>query len=195
MFLQTARSAFKRLAYKRFQNVPLYLEFAPEGIFEKPAPPRQPTAQGQEADAARPREDGGALGYAEPGQMHASSTLFIKGLSFATAQASLERRCAQAAEAVGGLLKSVKMPMKSNGQGKALMQGYAFAEFSDHSTAKSVMTRLSGCTIDGHALVVELSHTRLKDSGRTSKVCELCHVKYMQSASAAVNLTQKFSRF
>ena len=33
-----ARRAFKSLAYKRFQNVPLYLEWAPAGIFNADAP-------------------------------------------------------------------------------------------------------------------------------------------------------------
>ncbi len=33
-----ARRAFKSLAYKRFQNIPLYLEWAPAGIFNADAP-------------------------------------------------------------------------------------------------------------------------------------------------------------
>ena len=33
-----ARRAFKGLAYKRFQNIPLYLEWAPAGIFNADAP-------------------------------------------------------------------------------------------------------------------------------------------------------------
>ena len=39
-----ARRAFKALAYKRFQNIPLYLEWAPAGIFRADAPlaPLQP---------------------------------------------------------------------------------------------------------------------------------------------------------
>lgn len=35
-----ARRAFKGLAYKRFQHVPLYLEWAPADIFSAPAPAR-----------------------------------------------------------------------------------------------------------------------------------------------------------
>ena len=40
-----ARRAFKGLAYKRFQNIPLYLEWAPAGIFNADAPivPIKPT--------------------------------------------------------------------------------------------------------------------------------------------------------
>ena len=35
-----ARRAFKALAYKRFQAVPLYLEWAPRGVFAPDAPLR-----------------------------------------------------------------------------------------------------------------------------------------------------------
>ena len=40
-----ARRAFKGLAYKRFQNIPLYLEWAPAGTFNANAPiaPIKPT--------------------------------------------------------------------------------------------------------------------------------------------------------
>ena len=38
---QDARRAFKALAYKRYQHVPLYLEWAPKGIFSSPPKPRE----------------------------------------------------------------------------------------------------------------------------------------------------------
>lgn len=174
--MQTARSAFKRLAYKRFHNVPLYLEFAPEGIFEKQIGQRQEQAPAHSFAAEGAPERADALEFAEPGETHKSSTLFIKGLSFATTQASLQKRCTQAAEAVGGVLRSVKMPMKLSNEGKSLMQGYAFAEFGNHSTAKSVMQKLSASKIDGHTVVVEVSQTASKDLGRSSKVCS-CEVR------------------
>ena len=47
---QDARRAFKSLAYKRYQHVPLYLEWAPKGIFSTPPPPRP--APGTAAPAA-----------------------------------------------------------------------------------------------------------------------------------------------
>ncbi len=38
--MQDARRAFKALAYKRYQAVPLYLEWAPRTIFSSPPPAR-----------------------------------------------------------------------------------------------------------------------------------------------------------
>ena len=50
-----ARRAFKGLAYKRFQHVPLYLEWAPADVFSAPAPARM-------VGAAEPCEYGSKYG-------------------------------------------------------------------------------------------------------------------------------------
>ncbi|CAI7833097.1 unnamed protein product, partial [Closterium sp. NIES-53] len=59
-----AKRAFKGLAYKRYQHVPLYLEWAPEGIFLEPAAPSdaQAHANTTAAAAAASREAGGGVG-------------------------------------------------------------------------------------------------------------------------------------
>jgi multiple RNA-binding domain-containing protein 1 len=44
-----ARRAFRGLAFKRFKDVPLYLEWAPAGIFTSDAPPKPRTAVGVHA--------------------------------------------------------------------------------------------------------------------------------------------------
>lgn len=41
-----ARKAFRGLAYKRFHNVPIYLEWAPSDIFSAPAPSQVPSVTG-----------------------------------------------------------------------------------------------------------------------------------------------------
>ena len=162
--------------------MPLYLEFASDAVFDKPAAPTAAEAPSQNPPASDAQD---TLEFVEPGEPRASSTLFIKGLAFGTTQASLQERCSKAAAAVGGLLRSVKMPTKKNAQGKELMQGYAFAEFSNHSTAKSVMHRMNGSHIDGHSVVVELSQRGGKESAQGIKVllqsggampaCLTCH--------------------
>lgn len=151
--------------------MPLYVEFAPDAVLDKPPAPREAEAPSQ-APLANDAQDG--LDFFEPGETHGSSTLFIKGLSFGTTQASLQKRCAKAAAAVGGILRSVTIPTKKNAQGKDLMQGYAFAEFSNHDTAKSVMHRMNGTSIEGHSVVVELSQTGGKGSARGIKVLLQC---------------------
>ena len=53
-----ARKAFKGLAYKRYRHVPVYVEWAPEGIFVGD----QPVGSVNGVAARTPKIDGGGLG-------------------------------------------------------------------------------------------------------------------------------------
>ncbi|KPP56577.1 hypothetical protein Z043_125793, partial [Scleropages formosus] len=85
-----AKRAFTRLAYTKFQHVPLYLEWAPAGVFSTPPqekakkPPAEsnPEAQEQRADAA-------ASGDEEEEESVPGCTLFVKNLNFSTSEETL----------------------------------------------------------------------------------------------------------
>jgi multiple RNA-binding domain-containing protein 1 len=74
-----ARATFKRLAYRRFKDVPLCLEKAPKGIFEA-----EPTSKITGVEAKKGSSDVLAADTEEPG-----STLYIKNLDFSTTQTGL----------------------------------------------------------------------------------------------------------
>ena len=58
-----ARKAFKGLAYKRYKHVPIYVEWAPEGIFRDDAPKGGPAGgPAKTPRAAAPADDGGGGG-------------------------------------------------------------------------------------------------------------------------------------
>lgn len=87
------QAAFRKLAYKRFMHVPLYLEWAPLDIFGEEG------AQGAvEAPVSKHRaaKDGGESGAAvvtgdeDVADAEESSTLFVKNLNFDTTSESLE---------------------------------------------------------------------------------------------------------
>eukprot|EP00967_Tisochrysis_lutea_P007301 scaffold8684_cov20-Tisochrysis_lutea.AAC.1 len=107
---QDARSAFKALAYKKYQHVPLYLEWAPQDIFS--VPPPSPQEQQQAARARQPaaaangkatavpaagKKQGGVeamegvQGGDDEGDEDAVSTLYVKNLAFATTDAGLRK--------------------------------------------------------------------------------------------------------
>ena len=110
----SAKIAFKALAYRKFRHVPLYLEFAPAGIFAASA--KAPATQPVEAEAiggkgALPpgQRAMGGLGSAKAAHLADQAlqakqsggseqpeeaqalTIFVKNLSFATDDAALER--------------------------------------------------------------------------------------------------------
>ena len=109
-----AKIAFKALAYRKFRHVPLYLEFAPAGIFaaSAKAPATQPVEAGAigGAVALPPGEKAmGGLGSSKAAHLADQAlqakqsggsdrpeeaqalTIFVKNLSFATDDAALER--------------------------------------------------------------------------------------------------------
>ena len=125
---QDARRAFKALAYKRYQHVPLYLEWAPRGIFSAPPPPRPAAAaaaaaaKGSTTAAAAAAPTAAAAGgkaggkAAKPAAAEAelltglaeaqadeaeSSTIYVKNLAWATAEAALRAHFDAAVSAAG----------------------------------------------------------------------------------------------
>tara|TARA_B110000977_G_scaffold17463_1_gene21213 strand:+ start:696 stop:1292 length:597 start_codon:yes stop_codon:yes gene_type:complete len=92
-----ARKAFKGLAYKRYKHVPIYVEWAPVGIFVSDAPTVRGIRGGNSAGAdvpnAAPRADAAVHGASDEKRTKTddddeenASRLFVKGLSFQTSE-------------------------------------------------------------------------------------------------------------
>ena len=90
---RVVQAAFRKLAYKRFMHVPLYLEWAPLDIFgeegdqgavEAPASKHRAAKDGDESGAAVVDGDEGEVDAED------SSTLFVKNLNFDTTSEALE---------------------------------------------------------------------------------------------------------
>ncbi|PRW58148.1 Multiple RNA-binding domain-containing 1 [Chlorella sorokiniana] len=97
---QDARRAFKSLAYKRYQHVPLYLEWAPKAIFSSPPPPRSAPAA---AAAASKPASGAAAAAAAPA---APAVAAGKGAKASKAKAGSVAAAAPEAELLTGLAEA-----------------------------------------------------------------------------------------
>lgn len=171
-----ARSAFRGLAYRRLQHVPLYLEWAPAGIFNGPAasaPLRAPKAAAK-AEAAESAGDEATADLVQAADVDVDDAeaepqmLFVKNLAWKTDDASLRRHFDKAASAVGGTCRSAKVAMRQEKgkKGKALSMGFGFVECSSESVAKAVLKQLQGMELDGHKLLIQLSQRkRLPEDG------------------------------
>lgn len=132
-----AKRAFKGLAYKRFESVPLYLEWAPGHSFAESAPvlpkltepesqkPRSEQMEEREAIASLSGRGGGASSSASSAPFAHSgaeeqeaneeteepegqiATVFVKGLSFGTTEDGLREMFAEI-----GSLRAVRIPRK-----------------------------------------------------------------------------------
>jgi multiple RNA-binding domain-containing protein 1 len=137
-----ARAAFKRLAYRRFKDVPLYLEKAPQGIFTVEPTQKLVGIQAKpgSSDLLTTETDD------EPG-----STLYVKNLDFSTTQAAL----ADAFKHFPGFRVALLKTKPPNARGERLSMGFGFVTFASKETASAALN--AGIVLDGRALEVKFA--------------------------------------
>uniref|UniRef100_A0A7N6AVP7 Probable RNA-binding protein 19 n=1 Tax=Anabas testudineus TaxID=64144 RepID=A0A7N6AVP7_ANATE len=142
-----AKRAFTRLAYSKFQHVPLYLEWAPVGVFvaAKPEPGKIKEEKKDEEEEDEEEEE------SAPG-----STLFIKNLNFTTTEEKLQE--------VSSITYLILFPSF------VLSMGYGFVQYQTADAAQKALRQLQHCTVDDHQL-------ELKISERATRTTEVSHKK------------------
>lgn len=142
-----AKKAFSKLAYTNFKHLPLYLEWAPLNILDKPVQQDPPGLE-----AGSPQQDGD-----EEEQGGSSSSVFVKNLSFSTQEEALKELFSQ----VGGV-KSVSIAKKRNPKDPAvpLSMGYGFVEYRSQDLALTAIKQLQHSKLEGHVLELKLSHRK-----------------------------------
>ncbi|KAH8059517.1 hypothetical protein JL721_9254 [Aureococcus anophagefferens] len=111
-----ARAAFKKLAYRRFRHVPLYLGWAPE---KSDAAPAAPSSTVPDAAAADDDEE-----------VHEGATVFVKNLNFKTTAAALRAHFS----AFG--VRACSLPAAD---GERNNRGYGFLEFDGADDARAAI--------------------------------------------------------
>ncbi|XP_065830470.1 probable RNA-binding protein 19 [Oscarella lobularis] len=157
-----AKKAFAKLAYAKFRDVPLYLEWAPlrpfaAAVATASVKETSPTPE----DCAR-REpavrDGGRLDESKT----PCRCLFVKNLNFGTNEEALTK-VFQKIGKVDSVVIARKKDAKSSGN--LLSMGYGFIEFQRAGDAKEALKRLQGYQLEGHALELKFSN-RDKNAAR-----------------------------
>ncbi|PON51366.1 Splicing factor-like protein [Trema orientale] len=194
-----ARAAFKGLAYKRYKDAPLYLEWAPANILS-------PTSEGNEKcnavvgerDVKRAILEQHVEGIsdvdADPDRVE-SRSLFVKNLNFKTSDESLKKHFSNHMKKGSILNVKVKKHVKN---GKNVSMGYGFMEFDSMETATNVLKDLQGTILEGHALILQLSHA--KKGEQTPKKIEnesstKLAIKNLAFEATKKDLRQLFSPF
>lgn len=180
-----ARKAFRHLAYSKFHHVPLYLEWAPVGVFSSSAPqkkePQDPLVEPVENDRAEPETvpdgetpegekptEGGAddssakmeeeeLEEEEEEESLPGCTLFIKNLNFNTTEETLKGVFSKV-----GVVKSCSISKKKNKAGAMLSLGFGFVEYRKPEQAQKALKQLQGHVVDNHKLEVRISERATK---------------------------------
>jgi len=176
-----ARRAFRRLAYKKFKHVPLYLEMAPMSA-ESSKRQQESTAPKEEDKTTKKRDTvndtvvkQGVVDHTESNDnAGVSQTVYVKNLNFSTTEEQLEKAFTKA----GCQPRAVKIPTKAapvkkhkTTSGKAAPQemrqvsmGFGFVEFASEEEALQSIKTLQGKLVDGHSLEIKLSTKSLSSS-------------------------------
>lgn len=155
-----AKRAFMKLAYSKFQHVPLYLEWAPVAVFTTPPTPKpEPKTKDESAEnndlAIKEEEE--EEDEEEEEQILPGSTLFIKNLNFNTSEETLQETFSKC-----GVVKSCTISKKKDKAGKLSSLGYGFVQYKTPKAAQKAMRQLQHCTVDEHQLELKISEREVK---------------------------------
>ncbi|XP_076123595.1 putative RNA-binding protein 19 [Alosa pseudoharengus] len=172
-----AKRAFTRLAYSKFQHVPLYLEWAPTAVFTSPALARtkkapadvQSPATSSAPEQSAPKESGKEEKQEEEEEEEEEesipgATLFIKNLNFITTEETLRQTFSKSGE-----VKNCTISKKRDKTGKLLSMGYGFVEFRKPEAAQKAMRQLQNCKVDEHQLELKVSERATKQGVVSSR--------------------------
>ena len=141
-----ARTAFKSLAYINFNGNPLYLEWAPEDAFARPADKSQNFKE--EVKEINESSD----------HVEENATLFVKNLNFITDEKSLKDFFVtnlgegHVHEVTVAKKKDMKNP------GNVLSMGYGFVQFKKAASANEALKTLQHTLLDGHSIELKRSN-------------------------------------
>jgi multiple RNA-binding domain-containing protein 1 len=166
-----ARRAFRRLAYKKFKHIPLYLEWAPMSEEAREQKQTTPAADGHVVkDVVDKDLKSNVVSTNETADESVSQSIYIKNLNFQTTEDQLKSAFAKA----GFQPRNVRIPTKaaplkkSGASGEPLSMGYGFVEFGSEEDALNAMKSLQGKLIDGHAVSIQLSAKSLSSKVNAS---------------------------
>ena len=154
-----AYKALKHLAYRNFRGSVLFLEKAPEGMFDVSSDGKETQVISSSPDTATSSD--ATLDTPD----RASATLFVRNLNFGTTTS----RLAEVFKSLPGYLKAtVKTRTDPKRPGQVLSMGFGFVEFKSKDQATVAITAMNGYKLEGHELLVKAS-TKVTDAAEETR--------------------------
>lgn len=169
--LPSARSAFTKLAFKRFKKTILYLEKGPKDLFTREPSSEDTVEVVNKPDAVEAKVTANDILSNEPQADVEESmevdgptvSVFVKNLNFSTTTEQLNNLFKTLPGFAVALVKTKPDPKK---EGSTLSMGFGFVEFRSKEDADKAIAVMDGHVLDGHKLQLKLSN---RTSGSTSK--------------------------
>ncbi|KAK8103861.1 Multiple RNA-binding domain-containing protein 1 [Apiospora kogelbergensis] len=142
------KQAFAKLAYRRLKDSILFLEKGPKVLFTE-----QQQSEKAGGESNKEKLSASELLDRTENPEPETSTLFIKGLNFAT-------RTPDLVECFGKLdgFRSANVKTKTDATRGVLSMGFGFIEMTTKEAAEAAMKAMDGYELQGHKLQVRLSH-------------------------------------
>lgn len=190
-----ARQAFKKLAYTRFKNLPLYLEWAPENSFTS-APSKRTkvsdktseltTKSGEEVERRLvdpekiSNEEVKKSEVVDDEEPEPDTTLFVKNLNFSTTEDALREHFTKCGSLHYAMIATKKDPERS---GKNLSMGYGFVRYGRKADAERALKELQMTMLDGKTIELKRSERTLQTdvvtTRKTSKITQQTGTKML----------------
>ena len=169
-----ARRAFRRLAYKKFKHIPLYLEWAPMMTGAQKTEKQAEGTPSKTTDKETPGNNDPKKDLIDADDQVADAgntqSIYVKNLNFSTTEEQLNSVFTKA----GFSPRAVKIPTKTaplkkqnageSNETKQLSMGFGFVEFASQEEARKATKAFQGKLVDGHALEVKLSSKSLSET-------------------------------
>ena len=146
---QNAKSAFRALAYTKFKQLPLYLEWAPDGMIKLKPNTKDDTTKD---DTVEDDDDITADSSTE------GATVFVKNLNFKTDDEELKTFFSKCGSVFGA---TIAKKHNTKDPSTPLSMGFGFVEYKTYSDASKAIKQLQHKLLDGHQLELKLSHKRI----------------------------------
>lgn len=180
----SARTAFNKLAYRRFKKSILYLEKGPKDLFtgepsEDDVLETETKTDIKVVEAKVSANDvlGEANSDKDDENVHEGPTVsvFVKNLNFNTTQKDLTELFKSVP---GFVIATVKTKPDPKNKDSTLSMGFGFAEFESKQQAEVAVSTLNGYVLEGHKLQLKLSHrqstvnpnTKTDKSNKSNKI-------------------------
>ncbi|XP_017114271.1 probable RNA-binding protein 19 [Drosophila elegans] len=168
-----ARQAFKKLAYSKFKNAPLYLEWAPEQVFTttlsgepvipktepKPEPKEEPKQKEKLEEVKKEEVEKNPRAEDADDEPEPNTTLFLRNLNFKTVQETVEKHFRHL-----GSIHTVEIAKRKDPENPRNFNslGYGFIQFKKSSVAEHALKNLQLTHIDGNPVELKRSDRVLK---------------------------------
>ena len=163
-----AKLAFKKLAYSNFKHYPLYLEWAPEDVFNISSENNESNKNIMEPNIADEVEENAP---------EENTVIFVKNLNFATTEDDLIKHFSKI-----GKIYSATIAQKKSSEG-LLSMGYGFIQFYYSKHTKECIKQMQNSILHEHKLELKLSN-------RTT-ISKLSHLKVVEQKFKTKNEKQK----